>query len=369
MNRNFTRMSHFQNSVPRHDDLKVQRKYPPKRGVLELAGVISMWRIPFLTMLLLICLALSGCGEKKEKVYRVGILSEVEAFTMIADGFKAKMAELGYTEGKNISYDTMIANMAPEQGKEAAQKFIRDDVDLIFAFPTDASLTVKKVALGTDIPVVFANANIEGTDLIENVRHPGDNITGVRFPGADNDVMRLEFLQKFVPRAKRVLILYDPNYPTTQIVAEALREAAPSFGITLLEDHVTSVEALKDTLNKRSALDDIGIDAILIMPEFINHTPDGFAAILNFANEHKIPLGGGAPFTVELGAIYTFHPDFYETGMLAATLTDKIFKGTPAGTIPVATPESHLIINYKALKALGLPVNDGLLSRAKEIIR
>ena len=165
------------------------------------------------------------------------------------------------------------------------------------------------------------------------------------------------------------MILYDPNYPTTQKVTEALRAAAPSFGITLLENHVTSVEELKDSLKKRNAMDDIGIDALLIMPEFLNHTPDGFAAMVNFANEHKIPLGGGAPFTVELGAIFTFHPDFYETGMLAATLVDKIFKGTPAGTIPVATPESHLIINYKVINELDLPVNDGLLSRATSIIR
>ena len=152
-------------------------------------------------------------------------------------------------------------------------------------------------------------------------------------------------------------------------MAEALRIAAPSFGITLLEEHVTSVEEIKDSFKKRNAMEDIGIDALLIMPTYLNHTPDGFGAIINFANEHNIPLGGGAPFTVELGAIFTFHPDFYETGMLAATLIEKIFKGTPAGTIPVATPESHLIINYKVMKKLGLPVSDGLLSRATSIIR
>ena len=42
---------------------------------------------------------MSGRGEK-EKIHRVGILSEVDAFTDIADGFKAKMAELSYIEGK-----------------------------------------------------------------------------------------------------------------------------------------------------------------------------------------------------------------------------------------------------------------------------
>ena len=115
----------------------------------------SKWHIPVLPMFLIICMVLSGCGEKKERSYRVGILSEVEAFTMIAEGFRAKMTELGYKEGENIFYNTMIANMDPEQGKQAAQKFVQDRVDLIFAFPTEASLTAKKAALGTDIPVVF----------------------------------------------------------------------------------------------------------------------------------------------------------------------------------------------------------------------
>lgn len=329
----------------------------------------STWYIPVLIILVLFCIFLSGCGKKKEKVYHVGIISEVNTFTAIADGFKSKMVELGYIEGKNITYDIQIATMDPEQEKQVAEKFVQDKVGLIFSFPTKASITAREATRGTDIPVVFANANIEGTNLIESVRQPGGNITGVRFPGADNDIMRLEFLHKFVPNAKRVLILYDPKYPTTQKVAEALRTAAPSFGITLLEDHVTSVEELKDSLAERNAMKDIGIDAILIMPEFLNHTPDGFAAIINFANEHKIPLGGGAPFTVDLGAIYTFHPDLYETGMLAATLIDKIFKGTPAGTIPVATPESHLLVNYRVIKELGLPVSDGLLSRATKIVR
>ncbi len=330
--------------------------------------IISMRQIPALIMMFVIFMLLGGCGEEK-KVYRVGILSEVEAFTIIAEGFKAKMTDMGYIEGENINYYIRIANMDPEQEKQAAKKFVQDKVDLIFTFPTEASIAAKEATQGTDIPVVFANSNIEETGLIDSVRQPGGNITGVRFPGADNDVMRLSFFPKFAPQAKRILILYDPQYPTTQKVAEALREAAPSFGITLLEDHISSVEELKNSLNKRSSLQDIGIDAILIMPEFINHAPDGFEAIINFTNKHKIPLGGGAPFTVNLGAIYTFHPDFFETGMLAATLIDKIFKGTPAGTIPVATPESHLFINYRSIKELGLQVSDGLLSRAKEIIR
>jgi hypothetical protein len=39
----------------------------------------------------------------EEKVYRVGLLPGVNTFNTVIDGFKAKMTELGYTEGENIT--------------------------------------------------------------------------------------------------------------------------------------------------------------------------------------------------------------------------------------------------------------------------
>jgi putative ABC transport system substrate-binding protein len=326
-------------------------------------------RTLILFLLVMSCVALSGCGEKKEKIFRVGILSDTEGFTDIVDGFKARMTELGYADGKNINYDIQISNMDPSLERQIVKKFVHDKVDLIFSFPTEASVTAKEAAQGTDISVVFANAQIEGTNLVESVRQPGGHITGVRFPGVDNNVMRLEFLIELAPHSKRILIIYNPNYPTIQRVTEALRLVAPSLGITLVEDHVVNVEELQDSLKKRSDSDDIGIDAILLLPDLISHSPGGFGAIVSFANEHKVPIGGGAAFTADLGAIFSFVPDFFEMGMLAANQADKIFKGTPAGTIPVITPENHLRLNYKVIKELGLNVSEGLLSRAEEIIR
>jgi putative ABC transport system substrate-binding protein len=98
-----------------------------------------------LCLLVVLCLALSGCAEKKEKVYRVGIISEVEAFTAIAEGCKAKMTELGYIEGKNIIYDIRIATMDPEQEKQVVKKYVQSKVDLIFALPTEAMWLMRAI--------------------------------------------------------------------------------------------------------------------------------------------------------------------------------------------------------------------------------
>jgi len=56
-------------------------------------------------------------------------------------------------------------------------------------------------------------------------------------------------------------------------------------------------------------------------------------------------------------------------GEQAAVLTEKIFGGLVAGTIPVVTADSVLQINYKATQTMGVMGPEGLLKQADEIIR
>jgi len=121
-------------------------------------------------------------------------------------------------------------------------------------------------------------------------------------------------------------------------------------------------------LQARNSLGNIGIEAILLMPEILSQTPEGFRIISKFANDHRIPIGGAMNYTADHGAIFSYAPDNIEMGKQAALLADKIFKGIPAGTIMVVTPDCYLRLNYKAIQALGLSINEELLSRAKEII-
>ena len=47
-----------------------------------------------------------------------------------ADGFKAKMTELGYIEGENIVYDHQKTNFDMAAYKRTLKKFVADKVDL-----------------------------------------------------------------------------------------------------------------------------------------------------------------------------------------------------------------------------------------------
>jgi putative ABC transport system substrate-binding protein len=333
--------------------------YPNKKG---------FW-LAVLMLIIVSSLFLSGCGAEEPKVYKVGILNGFAPFAEIGEGFKAQMTDLGYVEGENIVYDIQESNLDPAEEERIVKQFVADDVDLIYAFATEAAISAKTGTAGTDVPVVFTFAVLEGNNLIESVRQPGGNITGVRFPGPELSVRRLEILHELAPQAKRVGIIYNANYPANKSQLEALRPAASALSTSLVEIPVSSVADIEADLQARASADDIGLDAILIITDDLSQSPDGWPMISQFAAEHNIPIAGSAAFEADAGAILSYIPNSFESGKLAAPLADKIFKGTPAGSIPVITPESELRLNYKLAQQLGLTITEGLLSQADEVIR
>ena len=313
----------------------------------------------------LICMLLGGCSSKP-KVYRVGILSGLDIFSGIIDGFKEKMTELGYIEGKNIVYEIYKAP-SPVGNENAIKEFIDEKVDLIVSFPTEASIETKSVAQGSGIPILFVNVFTEDTGLIKSIREPGGKITGVRWPGPDMAVKNLEFMREIVPAVKQIAVPYMKNYPIVNSQLEVLRKAFKIADIRMIEVPAGDTVELQSLLKKQTK-SGIILDAVMVISEPLCSIPDSYMVIAKFADEHKIPLGGAMSFG-GYESIYQYIPQSVPQGRQAAFLADKILKGTPAGTIPVVSAECFLIINYKAAKKLGLKVPEGLLSIANEIIR
>ena len=157
--------------------------------------------------LVMACLFISCSDGKESKVYRVGILSGGKAFNDIADGFMDKMTELGYIEGNNITYDYQKAEYDLNEYRKILNKFVEDRVNLIFAFPTEPAVLAKEIAKENNIPVVFAMAGVERNNLVDSVSSPGGNITGVRYPGPELTVKRLDILVELVPTSKKVYLI------------------------------------------------------------------------------------------------------------------------------------------------------------------
>jgi putative ABC transport system substrate-binding protein len=341
-----------------------------KRNVFFVFTILSL-------TLLVGAILVAGCSgpvqEKNSssgKVWHVGVLSGMAFFADTEDGFREKMAELGYTEGKNIVYDSRNMTGFDQAAYQAALKEFRDNkVDLVLVFPTEASQEAKAAMKGTGIPVVFANVFTEDTGLIESVRQPGGDITGVRWGGPDLGLQRYEIMRELVPGATRMLVPYLRDYPTTKSQLAALRSAASADGIMLVEipvDNATEIEQelgrLSPTVNRKDTV-------ILAIAEPLFITPDSFMVITEFAQTHNISAGGAYMSLEGHESVFGLTPRSGPQGRQAAILADKIFRGTPAGEIPVVTAENYFQLNYRQAQQLGLPVSEGLLSRADEIIR
>ena len=331
------------------------------------SGTRKTW--PILVLMVIVTLLFSGCGVTPPKVYRVGILSGLDVFATTVDGFKAKMTDLGYIEGQNITYDVQKTNSDREAEKRIIGQFVTDKVDLILVFPSEAAVTAKAVTAGTNIPVVFCQTNIEGTDLIKSVSEPGGNMTGVRYPGPDLAIKRFEILHELAPKAKRFWVPYSSSTPIVPPQLEMLRPVAAKAGITLVETPAATGADLEADLETRSKAADIGIDAILFISEPLARTPAIFPKVAKFAVDHNIPFGGAHASMEGYTSVFGVATDNAAVGALSAQQADKVLKGIPPGTIPVLSAESYFRLNYNVAQQFGLTVPEGLLKSANEVVR
>ncbi len=279
---------------------------------------------------------------------------------------------MGYVEGKNITYDVVSTNVDMTAYTNAIKKFVAEKVDLIFTFPTEAAMTAKTGTEGTNISVVFAMSftDVPGVNLINSVRAPGGNITGVRFPSADIASKRLQILLQLVPTAKRIFLPYLKDYPNVPGQLDVVNPQAQSAGVTIIPFAAASPDELQAELDRRAASSDIGFDAVLMVAEPLANTQAFYDVLSKFCYAHKIPLGG-TMMNIGVGntPIFGLTPQGQPAGQQAALMADKIFKGTPAGTIPVVTSESYFQIDMTAAQAFGVTVPDGLLQQADQVIK
>ncbi|MBN2368662.1 ABC transporter substrate-binding protein [Candidatus Woesearchaeota archaeon] len=311
---------------------------------------------------------ISSCSAPEKKVYKVGILSGLDFFYDAIDGFKVEMTELGYIEGENIVYDIQRTDFDMEAYKRIANKFVEDEVDLIFVYPTEASIEVKNAVQGKGIPVVFAFAMTEDSGLIESIQAPGGHITGSRYPTPEIAERRFNILLELVPDAKTIWIPYQKGYPTIQIQMKRIHEQADELGITLIEFPTADATSLESELKKRNDSGEMGFDAVLFLAEPLAVTPDAFLVISKYTSEHNIPAGGAWMEVKGYRSLFGVIVGVKKSGMDSAFLADKIFKGIPAGTIPVISSSSFFQLDYLAAQQYGLNISSSLINTADEII-
>jgi putative ABC transport system substrate-binding protein len=306
-------------------------------------------------------LLLAACGGG-QKTSTIGVINIVPDLDGTLEGFKEGMAELGYIEGENITYIYEGATVDMSKLDSVAQGLVAAEVDLILSITTPATQAAQRATAGTDIPVVFVPVTDPvGAGLVDSLRQPGGNITGITF-GAQ-EARRLEWLVQVAPTIEQIYVPYNPEDQSPVLALEAVSEAATKLNVELITREARTPEEVT------AAIENIPeeADAIFLLPDslFSTHLPD----FLTTAVELQLPASGANSRVVMDGALTSYGMEQISTGKQAARQADKIFQGIKPADLPVETAEFHLAINLKTAEAIGLNIPDDILLQAGLIVR
>jgi putative tryptophan/tyrosine transport system substrate-binding protein len=301
-------------------------------------------------------------AQPSDQVRRVAVLGPTPAVWGVwVAGFAERLRELGWIKERTIAIEYRWSEGRPERVAEAAADFVRQKPDLIVTY--GGAVPAFKQAT-TSIPIVFVIAvDPLGIGLVDNLSHPGGNVTGLSVQQNDTTGKRLEFLHDIVPGLRRLAVMFDGGYRASiaengqvQAMARTLGLEASAHEIRRAEDIAPVFDALKGQA-----------DALYVVENALiasNDTP-----IVTLALHARLPTIFNSAEFVRAGGLISYGPDYPALFRRAADYVDKILRGTKPGDLPVEQPTKFdLAINLKTAKALGLSVPSTLISRADEVI-
>lgn len=288
-------------------------------------------------------------------------LTEVDRGTVA--GFQEAMKELGYQEGRNVSYLLVPPAGTVDKLEDIILGHLARNPDLFLVSSTPATLAVKRLTEAkAKPPVVFAPVNDPlASGIVSDLKHPGGHVTGVRLPLGDD--LRLQWLTRIAPRAKRVFLPYSAHDKSAELSVRQATEAAARLGLTLVKHPIPEGESVSAAI----AAMPTNIEAIFLPRD--SRVEAAIAQFVALAETRHLPIAAPSLVQVKAGALFSYGYVHHDIGRQAAHLADQILRGVAAGDLPVEMAESSLAVNLTTARKLGFTIPDDILLQAEHIIR
>jgi putative tryptophan/tyrosine transport system substrate-binding protein len=185
---------------------------------------------------------LAALAQKGDQLRRLGLLMPFPqndpAAQHFFDAFAKGLQELGWFEGKSITYDMRYSEGTPERLPALAADLVQAKVDVLVVHGAQ-SVEAARDATRT-IPIVVTNVgDMLGGGYVASLARPGGNITGITLVATEQSTKRLQLLKDLPLNITRVAALSNINVTGHQAQMKELRPAAPKLGIELLSYPVT----------------------------------------------------------------------------------------------------------------------------------
>ena len=280
------------------------------------------------------------------------------------DAFRQQLRELGYVEGRSLTFEQRYAKGVPEALPDLAKDLVRLNVAVIVTSATSAAVAAQRAT--RKIPIVMASGGDQvSRGLAASLARPGGNVTGVASLTADLMGKRFELLREVVPKTSRVGALWHSDNTASMASVRELDGTAARARVAFQSFPIREGEDLTKAF---SSMTRERVDAIVVV-----NGPEVYGLrkrIVELALKHRIPAIYGSGEYAEAGGLLAYGPSYPELFRRAAIYVDKILRGANPGDLPIEQPTTfELVINANAVRALGVAIPPSLLSRANRVIQ
>ncbi|MCA1496013.1 ABC transporter substrate-binding protein [Bradyrhizobium sp. NBAIM14] len=319
------------------------------------------------------CLALLGMlaalpapalAQQPNATRRLGVLSVTAADDAIGQTRSMALVEAlagqGWKERDNLKIDWRNGGGERARIAQLADELIALKPDILLAVGTPSVEELRRRT--TTIPIVFAVVTDPvGQGFVENLAHPGGNLTG--FTDYDGPLAGkwLEMLTQVTPKVSRVAVVFNPaTAPFAPLMLRAIEDAARTLRLTVEPAPVHDAVSIGALASRQDG-------AILVLPDFF--TMANRAQLLSAIAQARVPAVFWSRTFVDEGGLMSYSTDSVEQLRRAADYIDRILKGARPADLPVQNPTKfELVINLKAARALGVTLSPGLLAIANDVI-
>lgn len=303
--------------------------------------------------------------EKGARGYVLGVLDPVgeTANSAAMAELREELADSGYAEGRNLRIEYRSAEGRPERFPALAAELARLKVDCIVANGTPAALAAKAAAPAIPVVCALALDPVE-TGLVASLDRPGGHVTGIAVLTPELEKRRLELLRALAPARKRVAVLVNMGNPALASTWKAMQAAAQGLG---LEPDLLDVRAPRDVARALAAARTKGAQALVIR---VGPLADADRdEVVLAVTELKLPAIYAQRSFVDAGGMASYGINLPYNFGRAVGFVDRILKGAKPAELPMEQPAKfELVINRRAVRALGLVIPPDLLLRSDEIV-
>jgi putative ABC transport system substrate-binding protein len=309
---------------------------------------------------------LASQAQPSGKIPRIGVLwhagnEQEEAIYLGA--LRHGLADLGYTDGKNIVLENRFPAEKLERFPVLARELVALNPDVLVAVTPPAAIAMQEAT--KTIPTVFIvyPGDLVKSKVISSMAHPGGNLTGLTVDAGDLTAKRIEILRDAMGPLSHIALLIERT-PTLDPVIKRTKEVATDLKVALDEFQPKTPADIDEVFERMS---ESKPDAVYVPPASLTYNER--ARIAALALHYRLPTMCGMREHVDAGALLSYGPSFVREFYRAGSYIDKILKGEKPADIPVEQPDKfELAVNLKTAKAIGVEIPQLFLARVDTII-